>query len=79
MTRNELITELCKREGGKRQAIDAGQAREVLAKLRAIIGEKTGVDLYDLLEWRTVCLDFANIHYEALRVYPWRGGKPVKK
>lgn len=69
MTRNELITELCR--------------AEVLAKLRAIIGEETGVDLYELLEWKTVCLDlsaFARLgHFEALRVYPWRAGKPVKK
>lgn len=85
MTRNELITELCKREGGKRQALDAGQCREVLAKLRAIIGEEIGIDLYEAIQGRCICIDAAGLterkhdHYEAFPVYAWRNGKPVKK
>ncbi|MCC6797691.1 MAG: hypothetical protein IT366_21440 [Candidatus Hydrogenedentes bacterium] len=55
MTRNELITKLCKEEGGKRQALDAGQGREVVAKLRRIIAENFGVDLDDIIRQREAC------------------------
>lgn len=55
MTRNELLKALCAAEGGKRQALDAGQGREVIAKLRVIIAENFGVDLDDIIREREVC------------------------
>lgn len=58
MTRNELLKKLCAAEGGKREALDAGQCREVLAKLRRIIGEDCGVDLDDIIRGK----EFAMIY-----------------
>lgn len=55
MTRNELIRLLCAEEGGKRQALDAGQGREVISKLRVIIAENFGVDIDDIIRDREVC------------------------
>lgn len=71
---NNFIALLCEAECGKRQALDAGQAREVLAKMRRIIGGDLGVDLYELIAWDTVAMCFGHYsnldQYEALRVYP---------
>lgn len=71
---NNFITVLCEAEGGKRQALDAGQAREVLAKIRRILGNSHGVDLYELIAWETVTMRFYEsadyAEYESLRVYP---------
>lgn len=79
MTRNELLKKLCAAEGGKREVLDAGQCREVLAKLRQIIGEEVGIDLDDILAWRCVGMSTdAGDRYEAFRVYGWHGGKPSK-
>lgn len=81
MTRNEFITELCKREGKKRQALDAGQAREVLAMMRAIIGEGTGVDLYEVITGKNICSGRTQrgLLYVGHRWHNlWRNGKPVK-
>jgi len=77
MTRNELITKWCAAEGGKVSALDAPQAREAYAKLRAIVGHETGVDLDDVINHRyapgTKYCDYA-----AYRVHTWSDGKPAK-
>lgn len=71
---DNFIALLCEAEGGKRQALDAGQAREILAKMRHILGHHLGVDFYELIAWETVTLSFGQYsscdEYEALRVYP---------
>lgn len=54
MKRPELITEWCKREGKRKSALDAPQAREALSLLRDIIGERVGVDLYEIIEGKGV-------------------------
>lgn len=84
MTLNECVSELCRREGKKKIALDAGQAREVLARLREIIGEEVGIDLYDVIAAKSIYLDMSvcskkHGHYEAFPMFPWSGGKPVKK
>lgn len=80
MTRNELLKKLCAAEGGKRQALDAGQCREVLAKLRAIIGAEVGVDLDDIIAWKCIGLSLdSGQRYEAFRVHLWRNGKPARR
>lgn len=83
MTRKELLKKLCTAEGGKRQALDAGQCREVLAKLRCIIGEETGVDLDEIIAMKCVTIDLAGLsakaeYFEAFQTHAWRNGKPVK-
>lgn len=79
MTRNELIRKWCAAEGGKVSALNAPQAREAYAKLRAIIGEETGVDLDDILAWECCGLTAdTGEPFEAFRVWPWRNGKPAK-
>lgn len=84
MTREELIGKWCAAEGGKKSALDAPQAREAWAKLRAIIGSECGIDLDDVINYRSLCLDVSALskkheRYEAFPVYAWRNGKPVKK
>ena len=83
MTRAELIRRWCEAEGGKKSALDAPQCREAYAKLRAIIGEWIGIDIEDVIEGRSICMDMSSFstkhkHYEAFPVYAWRGGKPKK-
>ena len=82
MTRSQLLKELCKAEKGKRQCLDAGQAREVWAKLRGIIGASTGVDIEDIIEDRGVSMVWAdntpNDYYQAFPLHFFKNGKPVK-
>jgi len=83
MTRNELITKWCAAEGGKVSALDAPQAREAYAKLRKIIGYEVGIDLDDVIDGRSICIDATGLtrkasHFEAFPVFAWRSGKPLK-
>lgn len=89
MTRNELLKKICAAEGGKRQALDAGQGREVLAKLRVIIAENFGVDIDDIIRQREVCKIYTGHHaaiaYRYLpmssdgkHLLPKRSRKPAK-
>ncbi len=52
MTRNELIAKWCAAEGGKKSALDAPQAREAYAKLRAILIDYFSLDLNDVIARR---------------------------
>ena len=89
MTRNELITKWCAAEGGKVSALDAPQAREAYAKLRAIIAENFGVDLDDIIRNKEVCKIYtgrsAAIAYrylpmspDGVHLLPRRSRKPAK-
>ena len=83
MTRTELITEWCAGEGKKKVCLNAAQAQECWRILRQIVGEEVGIDIEDVIAGRSVCIDASGLtnkcyHYEAFRVYAWKGGKPVK-
>ena len=45
---NDLVMELARREGGKKQ-VNIAQLREVTSKLRQIIKERSGSDIYRLI------------------------------
>lgn len=79
MTRNELITEWCKREGGKKEALNAPEARQALAKLRAIIGEDSGVDLYEVIAQKCAPKTKWKPYLAFTIHWPWVDGKPVKQ
>lgn len=77
MTRDALLKQWCRAEGGKKSALDAPQARECYAKLRTIIGHHTGVDIDDLIAGNTTSISIECVDYEAARLYGWKDGKPV--
>lgn len=45
---NYLVKKICEKEGKKKQALDAGQAREVLLKLKQVLDSDEAVDAFNV-------------------------------